>query len=550
MGKALPHGSKLGQYTIERVLQRTGLSEVYEAQPEGAGEGRPCRIAVFRVDPTGEPWQRFEKECQALKALGHPAIAEVRELAVSPDGVPYVVYALPAGEDLAARLRRAGALTTREVLALARQVASALHAAHGIEQLHRDLTPESLFLSPALSPAVPPPASGPVSGPVVEPGFERAVVLGFGVSRMLEAAVEGTLLVGRAEYLAPEQITGFSIEVGPAADQYTLALILYQALTVTQPFRGESVGAALLKVVRTAPEPLRALRPDVPVHVDAALLRALSKDQKLRYPDLPSFIQALQGEEPLPAGLAELTDAWLKGGASTEAARQRARAIEEDAAPSLQNVAAGLSALEPVPVVVEDQATVPNSMEDVMRLAVPPARLRVVEMTPLPQSAKVKAPAAQAGSGPREASGRIAESSSDSQPHVLWSGPVSASPSGPAAAPAAPPAVTPAAAPISSPAVGPLASGERAGKAKLQASGISEEVTSPDKPLKPAASSERVPAVAAPSRSTPQPAPISKPGPVAPAPAAAPQPNNIERALFLFIGLLVGLLVGWVLRGR
>lgn len=547
MGKALPHGSKLGQYTIERALQRTGLSEIYEAQAEGAGEGRPCRIAVFRVDPTGEPWQRFEKECQALKALGHPAIAEVRELAISPDGTPYVVYALPAGEDLAARLRRAGALTTREALALARQVASALHAAHGIEQLHRDLTPESLFLSPPPTPSVPPPASPSVSGPVVEPGFERAVVMGFGVSRMLEAAVEGSLLVGRAEYLAPEQITGFSIEVGPAADQYTLALILYQALTVTQPFRGESVGASLLKAVRTAPEPLRALRPDIPVHVDTALLRALSKDQKVRFPDLPSFIQALQGEEPLPAGLAELTDAWLKSGASTEAARQRALAIQEGAAPSLQNVAAGLSALEPVPVVIEDQATVPNSMEEVMRLAVPPARLRVVELTPLPQSAKVKVPAAQAGSGPREAGGRVAETSSDSQPHVLWSGPVSTDPSGPAG-----PAPAPNAAPVSSPAVGPMASGERVGKAKLVASGISEEITSPDKPLKPTTSSERAPpsSPGAASGATPQPAPLAKPAPVAPAPVAAPQPNNIERALFLFVGLLVGLLVGWVLRGR
>lgn len=546
MGKALPHGSKLGQYTIERVLQRTGLSEVYEAHAEGAGEAQLCRIAVFLVDPTGEPWQRFEKEWQALKALGHPAIADVRELGVSPDGAPYVVYALPAGEDLAARLRRAGALTTREALALARQVASALHAAHGIEQLHRDLTPESLFLSPAPAPSVPPsaPTSASVSGPVVEPGFERALVLGFGVNRMLEAAVEGTLLVGRAEYLAPEQITGFSIEVGPAADQYTLALILYQALTVTQPFRGESVGASLLKVVRTAPEPLRALRPDIPVHVDAALLRALSKDQKVRFPDLPSFIQALQGEEPLPAGLADRTDAWLKGGASTEAARQRARAIEEGAAPSLQNVAAGLSALEPVPVVVEDQATVPNSMEDVMRLAVPPARLRVVEMTPLPQSAKVKAPVAPAGSGPREASGRVSETSSDSQPHVLWSGPIAADPSGPKAAAAA--------GPVASAAAGPTASGERAGKARLQASGISEEVTSPDKPLKPTASGERSPAVAASGGAAPQaaPAPLTKPAPVAPAPAVAPQPNNIERALFLFIGLLVGLLIGWVLRGR
>lgn len=542
MGKELPLGSKLGPYTIERVVARTGLCEIYQAlgqalgapdspakdsssstakdSPSG-GEGttarevRPCRVTVFHVDPDGEPWRRYERESQALKALAHPCIAELRELGTTPGGAPYVVHTLTPGEDLAARLRRAGALTTREALVLARQVGAALHAAHGIEQQHRDLQPEHLHLCPP-----PPPEPG------AEPGFERVLVLGFGQSRLLEGEVDGALLIGRAEYMAPEQINGFSIEVGPAADQYTLALILYQALTASQPFRGESVGASLLKVVRTAPEPLRALRPDIPVHVEAAIMRALSKDRLVRFPDLPAFLLALQGDEPIAPGLGELTDPWLKSGGSTEAARQRALAIEGTAS-SLQNVVAGLQAMEPVPVVIEDQATVPNTMEDVMNLAVPPVKLRVVELSPTPDSARVRAPASSTKSAPggaRESSGRISNPTLDSEPEIL-----------------------PASGPIAAAAPSP-ASGAPLARHKVQHSGISEEKTSPDQQrgpiLKAAAEAARA-TPTAPAATVPATAPraTSPLAPLLPS-ALSPYAGIVERVLLVLLGLLLGFLLG------
>lgn len=518
MGKELPVGSKLGPYTIERVLSRIGLCEVYAARAEApkgadsaeaaAGEPRPCRVTVFHIDPTGEPWRRFERECQALKALSHPCIAEILEVTMTADGTPYVVHGLPAGEDLATRLRRAGALTTREALVLARQVGSALHAAHGIDQLHRDLTPENLFLGP--------PSTGG------EPAFERVQVLGFGVNRLLEGAVEGALLVGRAEYMAPEQITGFSIEVGPSADQYTLALILYQVLTVSQPFRGESVGASLLKVVRSAPEPLRALRPDIPAHIEAAIMRALSKERTVRFPDTATFVQALQGDEPLPEGLSERTDAWLKSGASTEGA-----------APSLQAVTAGLQALEPVPVVVEDQATVPNNMEDVMRLAVPPVRLRVVELSPVPDSSRVRAVGSSPGSGPRdprEKSGRTEKGLSE--PEILSpSNP--GSPSSPSTGPKSSP---------SRPGLSPLSA---SGKRKVQHSGISEEDTSPDQVRGPELKAA-IAKVSAPAPTPTGPAALAVPQPAAP--VAPPASGAMQRVLLVVIGLVLGFLLGWALR--
>lgn len=372
MGKELPQGSRLGAYAIERMLQRTGLAEVYAARQVLPTE-RPCRLTVFNVDPDSEPWARFSRETSQLKALEHPGIAELREVSKSDTGVPYLVHMLPDGEDLAERLRKSGALTTREAVAMARQVAAVLHAAHGIDVIHRDLQPENIFLVER--------SKNAKVADDEEPPFERVQVLGFGVTRMIEAALGGTMLVGQPEYMAPEQITGFAMEVGPAADQYQLALIVYQALTASRPFRGESVGATLLQVVRSVPEPLRAMRPDIPAHVEAAVMRALSRDRLARFPSLPAFIEALQGDDPPPAGLPELTDVWLRPSARADAARQRALTLS-GAAPSFQSVALGLgSGGGGVPEIVEDSATVPNTMEEVMRLAVPPERIEVLEST-------------------------------------------------------------------------------------------------------------------------------------------------------------------------
>src|SRR5262245_2614486 len=104
MGKEFPQGSRLGAYAIDRLIKRTGLADVYAAHQVVPPE-RPCRLTVFNVDPEGEPWERFSREAAQLKALEHPCLAELREVGKSEAGVPFLVYMLPEGEDLASRLR-------------------------------------------------------------------------------------------------------------------------------------------------------------------------------------------------------------------------------------------------------------------------------------------------------------------------------------------------------------------------------------------------------------------------------------------------------------
>lgn len=354
MGRELPQGTTVGRCTVERLRERHGLSEVYAAVGQ---VGQACRLSFFHVDPDGQPWRRFVAESQQLGALNHPCLAEVLETAVTPDGRPYQVVSLGPGEDLASRLRRSGALTMPEALTVAQQVGAALHSLHALDLIHRGLSPERIFLCEG--------------GDAVRP---RVRLLDAGVTRLLDDSAAGALL-GNPEYKAPEQLIGFSIDVGPAADLYALALLVYQSLTSSRPFKSDSAAGTILQVVRGTAEPLRALRPDLPRGVETAVMRALAKERTARYASVAEFLLALQGGEPLDESLDALVGGWLRSADAAQVAIRQAQA-QADSKPSFQVVALNMGG-GAVPEIVEDQATVPNTMDEVMRLAVPVEQISI-----------------------------------------------------------------------------------------------------------------------------------------------------------------------------
>lgn len=422
MGRELPQGRRVGNYTVERLLGKSGLKAVYEARQ--ANTDRACLLTIFYIDPDAAPWARFQHEVEQIGQLRHPGLIEVLDLGISGSGLPYLVTESLLGETLQMRLRRSGALTVPQVLAVARQAGAALHAGHGIGVLHRGVRPEQIFIvaqDPAASAQVP--SSSPSSIDDEEPPFERVKLLGYGEGHLWEETLSWLGLVGDPDYLAPEQVLGHPLDVDPRADQYALAVVLYQGLTTSRPFHGDSVGSTLMQVVRGAPEPLRALRPSTPPHIDAAIARAMARDREARFADVYQLLQALQEGVPLPVGMAELTEPWLSpptdveearrlvlasGGApaaplsigvsaallaaqsgpvrfpgltqsEAEAEAPQAAAPEGGTGPRAvlararaQAQARGASGPQAVPQVLSDPATLPYSMEAVMQLAVPP----------------------------------------------------------------------------------------------------------------------------------------------------------------------------------
>ncbi len=234
---------------------------------------RTVAVKLLRPDVASDPdlAHRFRREALAATVLRHPNI--VACLDTGTDGAqPYLVMDLIEGEDLAARLRRGGRLAPGEAARIGLDVARALGAAHLRGIVHRDVKPGNILLA----------ADG------------RAMVADFGIARLAmdaEAALPGTTL-GSVHYFSPEQARGTTTT--PASDVYGLGLVLFEALTGTRAWTGDTTDAiALARVGRRAPS-ARAMRPEIPADLEAVVARALQPEPGDRYPDGASMAAALE----------------------------------------------------------------------------------------------------------------------------------------------------------------------------------------------------------------------------------------------------------------
>ena len=218
-------GEKLaGRYRLVRLLGRGGMADVFAAEDDVLS--RHVAVKVFRpgVDPTGSEL-RQQTEIRTLAALSHPRIVTVYD-AGSEDGTAYVVMQLVEGRSLAEACGH-GAAAPAEVARIGAMVAEALAHVHASRFIHRDVKPANVLLDRDGS----------------------AYLSDFGIVRLLDASrLTATGLVGTAAYLAPEQVRGQ--DVTPAADVYSLGLVLLECLTGQREYPGASVEAALARLSR------------------------------------------------------------------------------------------------------------------------------------------------------------------------------------------------------------------------------------------------------------------------------------------------------------
>src|SRR6185503_17628917 len=214
---------------------------------------------------------RFRREALTATVLRHPNIVACLETG-SDHGRPFIVMELIEGEDLATRLRRGGRLAPTEAAHIALDVARALGVAHVRGIVHRDVKPGNILLT--------------------EDG--RAMVTDFGIARLAadaEAAKPGTTL-GSVHYFSPEQACGATTTT--ASDIYGLGLVLYEALTGSRAFTGDTTDAIAIARIGAAPPSPRATRPEVPAELDAVVRRALAPEPDDRYANGNAMAAALE----------------------------------------------------------------------------------------------------------------------------------------------------------------------------------------------------------------------------------------------------------------
>jgi serine/threonine-protein kinase len=248
-----------GRYQVVRKLGAGGMANVYLAEDQELG--RPVAIKILNDRHAGDEQfvERFRREAKNAAALSHPNIVSIYDRGEA-EGTYYIAMEYLDGRSLKELIVQRGPAPITVSVEYARQILSALRFAHRHGIVHRDIKPHNVLVD----------AEGRVK--VTDFGIARA-----GVSQMTEAGS----IVGTAQYLSPEQARG--TDVDQRSDLYSLGIVLYELLTGTLPFNGDTPVEIAMKHLSTIPEAPSAKRPDVPRDLDLIVTRALAKDPDDRY---------------------------------------------------------------------------------------------------------------------------------------------------------------------------------------------------------------------------------------------------------------------------
>ncbi len=269
------NGALGDRYGAEREIASGGMATVYLAHDLRHGR----RVAIKVLHPELSAMlgaERFLSEIRMTAALQHPHILPLFDSG-SADGLLFYVMPLIEGETLRARLTREKQLPMADAIRIAADVADALDYAHRRGIVHRDIKPENILLHDGR--------------PLVADFGIALAVQGTDVERMTRPGFS----LGTPPYMSPEQAVGDPALDG-RSDIYSLACVLYELLAGDPPFTGRTPQAVLAKVLGDAPSSVRTVRPDVPAHVDAALMRALAKLPADRQSTAREFADALSGD--------------------------------------------------------------------------------------------------------------------------------------------------------------------------------------------------------------------------------------------------------------
>ncbi|MCS6912066.1 MAG: serine/threonine-protein kinase [Myxococcales bacterium] len=260
-------------YRLDGPLAHGARSILYDACHIVSGQR--CALKIFhREVVSAERLARCRRDADIVQALHHPALVRAQQWS-RPDQLPlaYVSLEFVEGEDLLSRIRRLGRLPPAQVLDIALQAGAVLQAAHKVGVIHRGLTPRNLRCVPSQEAGRP---------------WGRVRVLDFGIAHLPPLPEMGAALM---PYLAPELRQGE--EGDPRSDQFSLAAILYEALTGCPP--------PILGRAGTPSVPALGIRcPEAPAPMVHAIERALSPLPSARYGSLEDFLRALEEKGPRP----------------------------------------------------------------------------------------------------------------------------------------------------------------------------------------------------------------------------------------------------------
>lgn len=285
-----------GEYRILRLLAPGGMGDVFLAEQLHAGHRKVAlKVLHRRFGDDEEVVARLQETAAVTQRLRHPNIVTTYECKRAPNGPVYVAMEWVEGASLADHLSTYGRLPLGEVIDIVSQCCQGLHAAHQLGIIHRNVAPKNILLGRDSA------------------GALLAKILDFSLAKVKESSGHTATgcVVGTPTYMSYEQASGLSSEkLDGRSDIYSLGLVTYAMLVGRPPFRAETAVRCIMMHLLETPPSIRGARPDVPLAMEAAVMKALEKDRGRRYPTALEFAAAVReagkGPTPLPDVLADL----------------------------------------------------------------------------------------------------------------------------------------------------------------------------------------------------------------------------------------------------
>jgi serine/threonine protein kinase/tetratricopeptide (TPR) repeat protein len=272
-------GSQFGpRYRIESVIGEGGMGKVYKAHDSDLDRTVALKLVRPELAKDGSSLQRFKQELLLASRISHRNILRIHDLG-DVEGVKFISMAFVQGMDLHDLIAKQGRLPLERALKIAKQLASALEAAHAEGVVHRDLKPRNVLID-------------------VD---DHIYVSDFGLAKSLDADTTGMTrageVLGTPRYMSPEQAESKAAD--NRSDIYSLGIIFYEMLTGEVPFTGESSLQVMFQHVQQPPKDPRLLNPEMPEYLAAIIMKCLEKDPALRYQSAQELLQDLESGTPL-----------------------------------------------------------------------------------------------------------------------------------------------------------------------------------------------------------------------------------------------------------
>ena len=268
------------RYEIIEELGKGGMGRVYKVHDKEVKEKVALKLLNPEIASDENTIERFRNELKIARKVSHKHVCRMHDLGRA-DGKYFITMEYVEGEDLKSHIRKKENLSTEDAVAIAKQICEGLAEAHRLGVVHRDLKPQNIMIDKR----------------------GDAKIMDFGIARSLEApGVTATgVIIGTPDYISPEQAEG--IEADQRSDIYSFGVILYEMVTGSVPFKGDTAFSVALKHKSQLPLHPQKLNAGVSDDLSRLILICMEKDRDRRYQTAEGLLADLKNiEEGFPLG--------------------------------------------------------------------------------------------------------------------------------------------------------------------------------------------------------------------------------------------------------